>query len=227
MRRTLALLALFMAVSAGVARAQSMGTVTENGVSMDVKEAVALLDADGPSLVFYLLPFQPTADEIAKLQAEDSMWLLGKPSPDPKKWKSCPHGKFKLGWSFEKASVGDAKKATVYIYGYSVGAEGSNININKFGTDVDVSVTGPVKAAGGDADQQGLRHPPEDHHGLGLEGQGQDPAIEEEAVAGVAASVRRCHAPRMTDRLHALAEERSLESHRLVAGSCRHSSHAV
>ena len=117
MKRMLFLLALVTAVSAGVARAQSMGTVTENGVAMDVKAAVALFDADGPSLTFYLLPFQPTADEIAKLQVEDSMWLLSKPSPDAKKWKSSPHGKFKLGWSFEKASVGDAKKATVYVYG--------------------------------------------------------------------------------------------------------------
>jgi len=147
MKRMLSLLALVMVASVAVARGQSMGTLTENGVAMDVKAAVALLDADGPSLIFYLLPFQPTADEIAKLQAEDGMWLLSKPSPDPKKWKSCPHGKFKLGWSFEKASVGDAKKATVYVYGYSVGSEGSNINVNKFGTDVDVAVAGPVKAA--------------------------------------------------------------------------------
>jgi hypothetical protein len=146
MRRVLSLLALLMAGSVAVAGAQSMGALTENGVSMDVRAAVALLDAEGPSLTFYLLPFQPTADEIAKLQAEDGMWLLSKPSPDPKKWKSCPHGKFKLGWSFEKASVGDAKKATVYLYGYSVGAEGSNINVNKFGSDVDVAVVGPVKA---------------------------------------------------------------------------------
>ena len=146
MKRILFPLALVLAGSAGIAPAQSMGTVTENGVSMDVKAAVALLDADGPSLIFYLLPFQPTADEIAKLQAEDSMWLLGKPSPDPKKWKSSPHGKLKLGWSFEKESVGDAKKATFFLYTYAVGAEGSNININRSGSDVDVSVTDPVKA---------------------------------------------------------------------------------
>jgi hypothetical protein len=145
MKRILPLLALVMGGSVAVARGQSMGTLTENGVSMDVKAAVALLDPAGPSLTFYLLPFQPTADEIAKLQAEDSMWLLSKPSPDLKKWPSPPHGKLKLGWSFEKESVGDAKKATVFLYGYSVGSAGSNININKFGSDVDVTLTGPVK----------------------------------------------------------------------------------
>ena len=145
MKRTLSLTLLLLSVSAALARAQSMGTLTENGISMDVKAAVALYDDSGPSLTFYMLPFQPTADEIAKLQAEDSMWLLSKESPDPKKWKNCPHGKFKLGWSFEKQSVGDGKKATVYVYGYSVGEQGSNININKFGSDTDVTVTGPVK----------------------------------------------------------------------------------
>jgi hypothetical protein len=146
MKEILGPLALLMAVSAGAARAQSMGTVTENGVSMEVKAAVALLDPSGPSLLFYLLPFQPTDDEIAKLQAEDSFWLLDKPSPDPAKWKKSPHGKFKLGWSFEKEAVGDAKKATLYLYTYAVGAEGSNININKFGSDVEVALGGPVKA---------------------------------------------------------------------------------
>jgi hypothetical protein len=145
MKRILALSALVMAALAPAAQAQSMGTLTENGVSMEVKAAVALLDPEGPSLAFYLLPFQPTAEEVAKLQADDTLWLLSKPSPDPKKWKSSPHGKFKLGWSFEKASVGDAKKATVYVYGYSVGSEGSNININKFGNDVDAALAGPVK----------------------------------------------------------------------------------
>jgi hypothetical protein len=145
MKRTLSLLLLVLLAPAAMVRAQSMGTLTENGVSMDVKAAVALFDDSGPSLTLYLLPFQPTADETAKLQAEDSLWLLSKESPDPKKWKNCPHGKFKLGWSFEKESVGDAKKATVYVYGYSVGEQGSNININKFGTDTDVSVTSPIK----------------------------------------------------------------------------------
>ncbi len=121
-----------------------MGSLTEDGVSMDVKAAVALL-GEGPSIAFYLLPFQPTAEEIAKLQADDSMWLLSKPSPDPKKWKNGPYGRVKLGWSFEKESVGDAKKATFYLYTYSVGKEGSNMNINKFGEGVDVSLAGSVK----------------------------------------------------------------------------------
>jgi hypothetical protein len=146
MKRILSLLALVMAGSVAAARGQSMGTLSENGVSMDVKAAVALLDPDGPSLTFYLLPFQPSEDEIAKLQAGESMWLLSKPSPDPKKWKSSPQGKLKLGWSFEKESVGDAKKATFFLYTYCVGSEGSNVNLNKSGGDVDVALTGPVKA---------------------------------------------------------------------------------
>jgi hypothetical protein len=146
MKRILFLLALVTAGSVAVARGQSMGTLTEKGVSMDVKAAVALLDPDGPTLTFYLLPFQPSADEIAKLQARDGNWLLQKPSPDPKKWKTCPHGKFELGWTLEKAAVGDPKKATVFIYGFGIGASGSNVNLNKFGNGVDVAVAGTVKA---------------------------------------------------------------------------------
>jgi hypothetical protein len=145
MRRVLTLLTLVLASSAALSSAQSMGTLTENGVSMEVKAAVGLLNSDGPSLVFFLLPFQPTAAEAAKLQADDYFWVLDKPSPDPKKWKTCPYGRFKLGWSGAKQSVGDAKKATVYIQGAGIAAEGSATNINKLPAEVDASLAGSVK----------------------------------------------------------------------------------
>jgi hypothetical protein len=136
---------LFLVGLATVSGAQTMGTLTENGVSMDVKAAVAVL-GDGPALTVYLLPFQPTPAETAQLQAGETMWLLQKASPDPKKWKNgSPFGSFKLGWSMEKESVGDTKKATVYVYSYNVGVEGSNLNANKFGSDVPVTLTGPLK----------------------------------------------------------------------------------
>lgn len=123
-----------------------MGTLTENGVSMEVKAAVAVFDSGEPSLRFVLLPFQPSAEEVAKLQAKDTLWLLDKATPDAKKWKNwCPYGYFELGWGFEKTAVGDAKKATVFVYGYGLGKQGSNLNINKFGDSVDVSLAGPVK----------------------------------------------------------------------------------
>lgn len=123
-----------------------MGTLTENGVAMEVKGAVAVFDSAEPSLRFVLLPFQPSAAEVAKLQAKDTMWLFDKPTPDAKKWKNwCPYAYFELGWGFEKTAVGDAKKATVYVYGNSIGKQGSNLNINQFGDKVDVALAGAVK----------------------------------------------------------------------------------
>lgn len=136
---------LALAAFATVATAQSMGTLTENGVVMEVKGAVALLNADGPSLEFFLLPFQPTAAEVAKLQADDYFWVLDKPSPDTKKWKTCPFGKFRLGWSGAGQSVGDAKKATVYVLGNGIASEGTATNINKLPAEVDASLVGTVK----------------------------------------------------------------------------------
>ena len=87
---------LFVVSLATVSGAQTLGTLTENGVAMDVKAAVAVLD-DGPALTFYLFPFQPTPEEIAKLQAGDTFWLLSKATPDAKKWKNgSPYGHFRL-----------------------------------------------------------------------------------------------------------------------------------
>jgi hypothetical protein len=139
-------LAVVLATPARPAQAQSLGSLTENGVSMEVKAVVAVLDPAKPEVAFHLLPFQPSADEIAKLQADDGMWLLDKPSPDPKKWKNCPFGTFKLGWPFDKEAVGDPKKATFYIYGFGVGAPGSNLNFSTFGDQTDTTLTGAVKA---------------------------------------------------------------------------------
>lgn len=146
MRRTLALLTLVLASSAARSSAQSMGTLTENGVSMDVKAAVGLLDSEGPELVVFLLPFQPTPAETAKLQADDYFWVLDKPSPDPKKWKTCPYGRLKLGWNGAKQSLGDFKKATsFFISSNGISAEGNANNINKLPSQVNVAIVGAVR----------------------------------------------------------------------------------
>jgi hypothetical protein len=144
MTRDLCLTVALLA-SATASTAQSMGTLTENGVAMEVKAAVGLLKADGPTLEFFLLPFQPTAAEIAKLQADDYFWVLDKPSPDAKKWKTCPFGKFRLNWSGAGQAVGDAKKASVYVMGNGIVSEGKGTNINKLPAEVDASLVGTVK----------------------------------------------------------------------------------
>jgi hypothetical protein len=141
-KRALCPLVFVLTCSAALASAQSMGTLTQNGVSMEVKTVVAVLD-EKPSLIFYLLPFQPSPDEVAKLQAADILfWMSDKPSPDPKKWKDCPHGAFTLDWGFQKQSVGDAKKAFVFVNSY---ANGNSLSLSKGPERVEASVTGPVK----------------------------------------------------------------------------------
>lgn len=143
--KQLCLSIVFLVGLATVSGAQTMGSLTENGVSMDVKAAVAVL-GDGPALTLYLLPFQPRPEETAQLQAGETIWLLRKASPDVKKWKNgTPFGHFKLGWGMHPESAGDTKKATVFVYSYSVGTEGSNLNANAFGSDVPVALTGALK----------------------------------------------------------------------------------
>jgi hypothetical protein len=56
MKRILSL-TLFLTCFAAVSSAQSMGTLTENGVVMDVKAAVGVLESDGARLTLFLLPF--------------------------------------------------------------------------------------------------------------------------------------------------------------------------
>src|SRR5262245_25259840 len=144
MTRDLCLTVALLA-SATVSSAQSTGTLTEKGVAMEVKAAVALFKADGPALEFFLLPFQPTAAEIAKLQADDYFWVLDKPSPDAKKWKTCPFGKFRLSWSGAGPAVGDASKASIYVLGNGIVTEGTGTNINKLPGEVAAALVGTVK----------------------------------------------------------------------------------
>ena len=120
-----------------------MGTLTENGIVMDVKAAVGVLD-DGRLTVF-LLPFQPTAAEIAKLQTDDSLWVPEKPTPDAKKWKTTPFGKFRLDWRGRPQAMGDGKTAGVYILSNGVAGEGRGSNISRLPGEIDATVVGTVK----------------------------------------------------------------------------------
>ena len=110
MKRILCL-TLALTCYAAVSSAQSMGTVTENGIVMDVKAAVGVLD-DGRLTVF-LLPFQPTAAEIAKLQTDDSLWVLDKPPRTPRNGRPHRSGNSdSIGEERRKQSVMPRKRAS-------------------------------------------------------------------------------------------------------------------
>jgi hypothetical protein len=125
MMKTLCLAWVCFAMVASV-RAQSMGTMTAGGAVMDVKATVLGWDAGKADLHFYLLPFEPTAEEISKLQAEDWYFLKLKPNPDPKKWATCPWGELRV--IFNQDSIGNLKKA--------LWAQVSWLNMDKSDTDV-------------------------------------------------------------------------------------------
>lgn len=126
---------LLAATCLGVAAPASaqLGRVTHAGVEMPVRGVVALWDAERPSLRIHLLPFEPTAEEIHGLQTEKSFFFfkLERESPDPALWPSwMPHARYEMIWSFEKDKVGDHDAAWLYLYGFGIGEEGSNLNLN-------------------------------------------------------------------------------------------------
>ena len=120
--------------AASVASAQVAGTLTQNGVAMPVKAAVAVWDAKKPALKVHLLPFTPSAQETAALQKNDTFWLLDKPSSDPKKWPASPHGSITLSWTFDPQAAGDLGKAWADVYSFGIGRPNSNLNTTSTAT---------------------------------------------------------------------------------------------
>lgn len=148
MNRVLAVLIVLLTWSASPGCAQSMGTMTEKGVAMEVVYAVALLDAEAHRLKFVLLPFEPSEEELAELRAENpsSFWLLEKASPDTEKWPTwSPHGTLTLDWGFEPESLGDPSKAWRHVYSYGIGSQGSNLNLSGGPEDYVATLDGSVK----------------------------------------------------------------------------------
>lgn len=131
--------------AASVASAQVAGTLTQNGVAMPVKAAVAVWDAKKPALKVHLLPFTPSAQETAALQKNDTFWLLDKPSSDPKKWPASPHGSITLSWTFDPQAAGDLGKAWADVYSFGIGRPNSNLNTSLAAGELKGTLTGPVK----------------------------------------------------------------------------------
>lgn len=146
MKSRLYLLAFALSALAGSTVAQPMGKVTENGVSMDVKSAVIVLDEANLELRVHLLPFRASAAEVSELQSGQTNWLDEKASPDAKKWKRCPFGHLDLSWRLTKESAGNAKEASFFLYAFGVDKPGSNVNLNKGTGRVDVTFAGALKA---------------------------------------------------------------------------------
>ena len=144
-------LALAGILLAGPALAQGFGSLTHNGVEMKVKAVVAVWNPKEPGVDLTLLPYVPTAEEIKTIQSGKLLIFMhqGKPSPDPKKWPDwVPYARYRLSWSFAKEAVGSYDQASVYLYAFGIGENGSNLNLNALPGKYQGSLTGAVKPGG-------------------------------------------------------------------------------
>src|SRR4029453_697237 len=108
--------------------------------------AVAVWDAQKPVLKLWLLPYVPTAAEIAKIQKNDTMWMLQKPSVDSKKWPDAsPHPWVALNLSFAPETGGTLAKAWGDVYAFGIGASNSNLNFSHLEGEIKGPLSGGVK----------------------------------------------------------------------------------
>jgi hypothetical protein len=130
---------------------QDLGALIHNGVEMKVHAVVAVWNPGEAGLKLTLLPYVPTAKEIAALQSGEAPIFIhsGKASPDPKKWPSwIPFAVCSLSWSGEKSGVGDFDKAGVHLYAFGIGKEGSNLNFSVEPGKYQGSIAGAIKPGG-------------------------------------------------------------------------------
>jgi len=125
-RRAIGALGLTLAVFAlgsGRAWAQTSGTITQDGVSMPVKSALAVLRKDGLTVSYLLLSFVPTPDEVTSLRKGKTEMLLNRPG-DPKKWpRSTPYVEVTMTWMHNPAGIGKLDQAFFpNLHGYSIAA---------------------------------------------------------------------------------------------------------
>lgn len=141
-----ALVSLVCLAAAGTASAQATGTVTHNGKTMTVKATVGVWDAKRSTLKLWLLPYTPTAEEIAQIQKGQTMWMLQKKSVDPKTWPGAsPHAWVALNWNYSQEAVGTLAKAWGEVYAFGIGADNSNLNFSHLAGEIKGTLSGGVK----------------------------------------------------------------------------------
>jgi hypothetical protein len=111
-----------LALGAGRAAAQTSGTITNDGISMPVKAALAVVQPNGLNVSFLLLPFVPTPDEVTALRKGKTETLMVRPSGEPKKWpRGTPYVEVTLTWQHNPAGLGKLDQAFfTNLHGYYV-----------------------------------------------------------------------------------------------------------
>jgi hypothetical protein len=125
------------------ASAESFGTLGHDGVEMEIVSAVAILDPGGKRVAIHLLPFEPSSEEVERLQQGRPFWIdRGRPSPNKTKWPDwVPYATYRLHWDFNPDKVGDHSKASIYLYTYRI-AKNVQHNNSYFPGDIEGTIDG-------------------------------------------------------------------------------------
>lgn len=115
---TLALCGLLLSTPVS---ADTLGTLTVDGTEMPVLDAVAVWDADRPSLAFYLLPITADDETIGLCRRDDTLGIVEKhPTPDPERWPDqLPWGRVEVYWR-DPDAVGDLDEASFEVFSWRV-----------------------------------------------------------------------------------------------------------
>jgi hypothetical protein len=132
-----------LALTSRAASAQTTGTVTQNGVAMPVKSALAVLAKDNVTVSLFLLPFTPTRDEVTMLRQKKTEKLLSRPSGDARWPKHTPYVELELTWGHNPSKVGALDQAFFpKLHGYGITDEQFIVKVPGSGT---ASLEGPIK----------------------------------------------------------------------------------
>ena len=149
-----------LALGAGRASAQTSGTITQAGVAMPVKSALAVLAPDGVTVSYFLLSYAPTPDEVTTLRQGKTETLLNRPSGDTKWPGSTPYVELELTWGHNPSKLGDLDQAFFpKLHGYSLTSDQFITKIPGNGTatlegQVKAGATLTVTASGSDAEKK-------------------------------------------------------------------------
>jgi len=146
------LLAILFVSLAPATRAlgEDFGSIIDGGVEMKVRGVVAVHDPDRPQLQIYLLPYEPTHEEIELCQRGRESRISRDPIA-PDKWPHWnPRAYYSISWPswVDGIKVGSHDKAHIFFYAYGIAEANANVNLNyqmEFEEGIEGTLTGKVE----------------------------------------------------------------------------------
>lgn len=122
-------LILAWSVTARDVEAGAVGSIVHDGVKMNVEGVVAIWNPEKRQVLFVLLPFVPSAEEI-ELCRQGRESRIERDLVDPARWpRRNPLGSYSVTW-MDPEAVGDHGKAMVLLYAFGIARENANVNMN-------------------------------------------------------------------------------------------------